>query len=116
MTTFFTSDNHFGHGALIRHGYRTFFFIEEMDEIMITRWNEVVCSGDTVWHLGDFTMKKAEIADRALRRLRGNVHLVWGNHDRNNVRVLPRWRSSQYATEIKLDGHRITLYHYTIHI
>lgn len=113
MTTFFTSDTHFGHAALIERGYRpAFSSVEEMDEIMIDRWNREVKPGDTIWHLGDFTLHGAKTANEYLKRLNGNIHLVWGNHDRNSVRKLARWKSSQYAADIKIDGVRVTLCHY----
>lgn len=114
--TFFTADNHFGHEGLILHGYRQFASVEEMDELMIAKWNGVIGPRDTVWHLGDFTLAGAEIAERYLSRLNGRINLVWGNHDRNSVRRLPRWVSSQYAADINLDGHKITLCHYGMRV
>lgn len=116
MTVFFTADTHFGHDGLIRHGYRTFPSVASMDEMLIANWNNRIMPRDTVWHLGDFTLAGAEAAAGYLSRLNGKIHLVWGNHDRNSVRRLPRWASSQYATEISVDGHKITLCHYAMRV
>ena len=114
MQTFFTSDTHFGHsgheGWLINR--RGFSSVEEMDEKLIENWNSVVKKGDEVWHLGDFTLKGGATAQRYLDRLNGNLHLIWGNHDANSARRLPRWRSSEYGREIRLDGYKLTLCHY----
>ena len=41
---------------------------------------------------------------------------MWGNHDPETVRNLPRWESSQFGTEIHLDGHRIVLCHYAMRV
>jgi calcineurin-like phosphoesterase family protein len=114
--TFFTSDTHFGHEGLLRHGYRTFLSVEEMDNTIISRWNAVVGPRDVVWHLGDFTLSGAVFAQSILDRLNGQIHLVWGNHDRNSVRKLPRWLSGQYACEIRLNGRKLVLSHYAMRV
>lgn len=116
MTTFFTSDTHFAHEGIIRHCFRSFVSVQEMDETIIANWNARVGQKDIVWHLGDFTLAGAEVAETYLSRLNGKINLVWGNHDRNSVRKLPRWASSQYATEISLDGHPIILCHYAMRV
>lgn len=76
---FFTADTHFGHAGIVLHYNRPFISKEEMDEAMITRWNEVVRKGDHVYHLGDFAWKNHS-AYRS--RLNGEVHLILGNHDK----------------------------------
>lgn len=97
MTTYFTSDTHYGHANVIKYCKRPFLKdpagpFEDwnvdpvaMDEAMITRWNEVVKPEDTVFHLGDFAMgsnlKPRVTAIKA--RLNGHVNLVLGNHDRS---------------------------------
>ena len=90
---FFTSDHHFGHRGIISICGRPFADVAEMDETMIARWNERVRKGDTVYHLGDFTMSAtAERGHKIFDRLRGRKHLIIGNHDREKVRTLP-WAS-----------------------
>ncbi len=76
----------------------------------------LVRHSDTVWHLGDFTLANGNKAEQYARRLNGKINLIWGNHDRNAVRNLQIWRGSQYATEIKLDGYRLTLCHYAMRV
>lgn len=83
---FFTSDTHFGHanflnfrdgtGALIR----PFASVEEMDELMVQRWNEVVRDGDRVYHLGDVGFGSG-VLGRIMPRLKGSKRLILGNHD-----------------------------------
>lgn len=80
MDTFFTSDTHFGHDAIIPWCRQGFSCTEEMDEHMIDCWNAVVGRNDRVWHLGDFawTPKRAK---QVRPRLNGNIRLIVGNHD-----------------------------------
>lgn len=88
MTTFFTSDQHFGHANILvyedecrrdQHGNR-FESVEQMDEYMIEQWNAVVRPGDTVYCLGDFSYKQATI-ESVMPRMNGSKILIVGNHD-----------------------------------
>lgn len=91
-----TSDSHFNHanilrfkdsktGNLIRPGFSS---VEEMNECMIQRWNEVVRPGDKVYHLGDVVMGNDQEGwmKRHWPRLMGQKRLTVGNHD--NVKML----------------------------
>ena len=80
--TFFTADQHFGHPGILRHEPRArpFNSIEEHDEVLVQRWNAVVNKNDVVWVLGDFAWTE-EAAREALRRLRGRIRIVLGDHD-----------------------------------
>lgn len=79
---FFTSDHHFGHFGIIAHCNRPFTTVEEMDEEMIRRWNEVVRPGDEVFHLGDFTWGSVADAFQTFEQLNGIIYILEGNHDR----------------------------------
>lgn len=57
MNIFFTSDTHFGHNNIIKLSNRPFSSVEEMNEGLIERWNDVVGAEDIVYHLGDFSLK-----------------------------------------------------------
>jgi calcineurin-like phosphoesterase family protein len=57
MAIFFTSDHHFGHENIIRYCNRPFTSVQQMNEIMILRWNGAVLPEDEVYYLGDFAMK-----------------------------------------------------------
>ena len=75
------SDTHFGHENIIGYCKRPFVDIDEMDEIMIQRWNSVVKEGDKVYHLGDVYMGSGERFLKKFTRLNGKKRLVLGNHD-----------------------------------
>lgn len=86
MTTFFVSDTHFGHENFLKfrdaNGFliRGFESVEDMNELMIERWNAIVRPADLVWHLGDVVWNP-ETAKAVLPRLNGTKRLILGNHD-----------------------------------
>lgn len=113
----FTSDNHYGHGNIIKYSNRPFLTKEDqaerssilltdgmdkrfkpssasiykMDEEMIALHNSVVQQNDIVRFNGDFAFHEVSQIERILKRLNGQKHLVLGNHDkniRNNIRAL----------------------------
>lgn len=84
--TFFTSDTHFGHANIIRFCNRPFKNVEEMDEVLIENWNQVVSDDDTVFHLGDFAFGGSNVWKSIIPRLNGHINLIIGNHDRKNLR------------------------------
>lgn len=64
---------------------------DKMNETMIERYNSVVGPDDVVYFIGDVAFEK----DRAklesiLRRLNGEKHIIWGNHD--NILKSIKWR------------------------
>lgn len=75
---FFTADMHFGHEAIIKHANRPFSSIDDMDNFLIEKWNEVVTNQDVVYHIGDFAWKNA---DEYFKKLNGNIVFILGNHD-----------------------------------
>ena len=81
MNIWFTSDLHLGHENIIKYCNRPFSSIEEMDEELITRWNDVVSQNDTIYHLGDFALGSHQVAVRYLEQLNGRIILQQGSHD-----------------------------------
>ena len=73
------SDTHFGHANIIRHCNRPFESVEEMNEVMIARWNAVVRPQDHIYHLGD--VAGPHVYDQIMPRLAGHKRLILGNHD-----------------------------------
>lgn len=79
---FFTSDTHFGHARIIELCNRPFASVEQMNEEIIRRWNEIVMPWDEVYHLGDVALGKIDDSLPVVSRLNGYKTLVSGNHDR----------------------------------
>jgi len=79
------SDTHFGHANMLNFRnkdgskVRPFDTVEEMDETMIQRWNEVVKPHDRVYHLGDVVINRKFLP--TMDRLNGKKVLIKGNHD-----------------------------------
>jgi calcineurin-like phosphoesterase family protein len=123
----FTSDTHYGHKNIIKYCSRPFKDAQEMDEILIQNWNQVVKPGDVVYHLGDFTLNDLPIARDYRSRLAGNIHLVYGNHDKwvkklNTLKTHPigvdvagfQWLGPY--KEIKVGDQKIILCHYAMEV
>ncbi len=81
MTEFFVSDTHFGHANIIKYAARPFSNLDEMNEVLIERWNSKVTAEDRVFHLGDFAFKDKPAAKAIFQRLNGIKVLIRGNHD-----------------------------------
>lgn len=82
MTTWFSSDTHFGHLNIISYTNRPYHSVPEMNAALVNNWNSVVQPDDTVWFLGDFAMGKIDETLPIALQLNGDKHLVPGNHDR----------------------------------
>ena len=85
-TTFLISDTHFGHEKTCTvfkradgSPLRPFTSAEEMDEVMVQRWNSLVRPNDKVYHLGDVVINRKFL--HILGRLNGDKVLIRGNHD-----------------------------------
>lgn len=87
MDIWFVSDTHFGHANFLKfldldgNLVRRFSCVEEMDELMVERWNERVKDHDRVYHLGDVTFDYQNYSSSIAPRLRGSKRLLLGNHD-----------------------------------
>jgi len=83
MTIFFVADAHFGHSEIIVYCARPFETRKEMDKTLIKNWNACVGPDDTIYVLGDFTMKRSDVGfvEAKLKQLNGHKILVLGNHD-----------------------------------
>lgn len=112
--TFFTSDQHFGHFNIIRLCSRPFGTVEEMNEVLLSRWNAKVKEDDTVYILGDLFFRAAKV-EPILKELNGRKHLIVGNHDHTwlgSVKPADYFASIQTIKEVDIDGRAVTLCHY----
>jgi calcineurin-like phosphoesterase family protein len=82
MTTYYTSDPHFGHLNIIRFCDRPFPGVSAMNARLVELWNEMVTDDDTVWVLGDIALGALDESLAYIGRLAGHKILVPGNHDR----------------------------------
>ena len=85
MKYFFTSDTHFGHNNIINYCDRPFKDVDEMDNALISSWNDLVSNEDIVYILGDFAFKNRKDVEECLEKLNGKKALIRGNHDRASL-------------------------------
>jgi calcineurin-like phosphoesterase family protein len=145
--TWFTSDRHFDHKNIIRYCGRPFvnqtFYDaslpyekqdkrfwdhEAMNEFMIQEHNKLVKPGDDVFDLGDFAFGRDASESRIiqhLQRMTGNLHFLWGNHDKLIKAVakaqphLFTWHSQDFGhtspiVEYDEQGVKLVLCHYAM--
>lgn len=86
MANYYISDLHLFHKNVTDEGVnfdsRPFATLEEMHEEIKKRWNDTVSNADHVYILGDLAWKENEDVIQLVSTLRGNKHLILGNHDR----------------------------------
>ena len=113
--TWFTADTHLNHKAILKFCNRPFNNLEEMEERIIENWNDVVKNGDIVYHLGDFAIaSEHKTVEEYLKRLKGQKHLISGNHDHQATKQAKGFAHITPYKEIKLDKRKIILFHYAM--
>ena len=104
---YFTSDQHFDHINIIKHCYRPFRTVDEMNENIMNAWNLTVSKDDVVVVAGDISMlPSAElIHKRFLSKLNGNKVFLRGNHD--------HWmKEKRYIYNKRIEGVHVSVCHY----
>lgn len=95
----FTSDLHFNHDKPFIYKDRGYSSIEEHNEALIKNWNEKIKNSDEVYLLGDVCMgEDIEANIKLLKRLKGNIHLITGNHDTD--KRIENFKKNHIFTEI----------------
>lgn len=107
MGYFFTSDEHYNHKNIIKYCNRPFNSIEEMNEVIIKKHNEVVNKKDRVIHAGDFCF---EFPMNYIKRLNGEHTFIRGCHD--------NWMSKWYRDiwQKTIDDNHIVVCHYSMRV
>ena len=82
MKIFITADHHFHHKNIIEYCKRPFKTVEEMDKVMIEKWNKKIGKDDLVNHLRDFALVTKEQVKKTREKLNGTIILIKGNHDK----------------------------------
>jgi calcineurin-like phosphoesterase family protein len=121
---FFTSDHHFGHNNIIKFSNRPFENVEEMNEVLIEKWNSKINPEDEVYHLGDFGMTKdTEQIANILDKLNGTKYLIVGNHEGPALvnRKKFKWVKDYFELKVKDSDcsngvQRIVLFHYAMRV
>ena len=110
---FSRKDTHWGHRNIIKYCQRPFADVDEMNETLITNWNNSVGKDDIVFHLGDFAMGGFAEWSRLLERLNGRIYLILGNHDMKTIgKGFSRFEHVAMQMLINIGCQRIYLNHY----
>lgn len=83
----FTGDHHFGHPDIIDSCHRPWNNPQKMDRGIISRYKSVVQEEDTVYFLGDLTVRGHQYQNYLeflVDQLPGRKILILGNHDKFN--------------------------------
>ena len=112
MSTFFTADSHLGHANIMHYCKRPFNTVYEMNETLISNWNSVVKTSDTVYHLGDFCFGNPY---DYLPRLTGNIIFVLGNHDKPIRQIFPI-NDLPFKRVVSINGQCIVLSHFAMRV
>lgn len=121
--TYFTGDLHLGHQKVAE--IRGFDSVEDHDQAVLESLDRVTRKDSRLYVLGDISCGGVEDEDRALELLgplRGQVHLIAGNHDSVSSFHRNGWKSQSKYLEvfdsvrdfarIRLAGRRVMLSHY----
>jgi calcineurin-like phosphoesterase family protein len=89
---FVIGDLHLGHKKILKHQTKRAAGTGlSHDEWIIQQWNSVVQKKDLVIVLGDVVWGKESL--KLLRYLKGNKHLILGNHDRLSLDLYSKYFS-----------------------
>lgn len=83
---YLTSDLHFCHDREFCYGPRGFSSVEEMNDAIVTNYNNIVTDDDIVYILGDCMLNNNTKGIELLSSLKGHKYIALGNHD-TTVRV-----------------------------
>ena len=109
---FYISDLHIGHENVIKFDDRPFKNLEEMHEEIIKRWNSVVDDGDITYLCGDILWNNSCI--NIIQSLKGQKHLILGNHDRINDDIKKCFVSISDYKKVKDGDKTVVLSHFPI--
>ena len=78
------SDLHLCHQQQFIYSPRGFNNVYSHNEAIIENWNNTVQMEDDVYLLGDLMLNDNDEGMRLLKQLKGNIHIIRGNHDSDN--------------------------------
>lgn len=91
MSTYIVSDLHFNHAGILTYcPGRPYVDVTHMNASMIGAWDAVVRPEDEVFIVGDFAFvnRYGLDVDLLFKALPGHKHLIIGNHDEHNPKIL----------------------------
>lgn len=113
---YYIADLHLGHANVIKFDNRPFASIDKMESEIIRRWNDRVAPQDTVYILGDFSLKTSSEWHPVLEKLKGCKVLIRGNHDPKRIdgKLAKMFDDIKDYKEISDNGRRVCMCHFPI--
>lgn len=102
----YTADTHFFDPNMVRFERvndpttQHFQSVEERDEGIVTRWNNIVTDDDDVYMIGDIVIANRLHAIEILSRLNGRKHIIMGNHDGSYIKSLTNGKNATRVVEV----------------
>ena len=112
---FFSADPHFFHANMLKYG-RPWDTVEEMNETIITNWNNKVPKDAIVFLVGDFAMASKTKTHETLSKLNGKFYYIFGNHDTNKYFDHEKIIKSGNYCELKIGDIFIVLSHFPFEV
>ena len=117
MTNRYISDLHLFHTNVLKLDSRPFSTIKEMEEKIISDWNNTIQKNDCTYILGDTIWSKND-SDwiRIMKSLNGSKTLIKGNHDLKHfsASVKACFTDIKDYKEITDNGRKVIMMHYPI--
>ena len=86
-----------------------------MDRCLIKLWNSRIQKNDDIYIVGDFACDNEKLEQWYLRQLRGNKHLIVGNHDNKllkNNEAMAYFEYAESLLRLTDQDRKIVLCHY----
>jgi len=108
----FTADYHLFNENVIEYCKRPYKNSQHMNKVLIMNYNRLVSVDDTVYFLGDLSLKGIEFKpslNALVGKMNGEKHLILGNHDRLSVRdyLEMGFESVHSSLDLDLEGLRL---------
>jgi calcineurin-like phosphoesterase family protein len=87
---YYTADLHLGHRNIIKYCGRPFRDVLGMNEKLIRQINDLAGPDNVVYHVGDLALCEGVYLEGFLKRLKGQIVLFEGNHDKRGLKRLDR--------------------------
>lgn len=114
---YYISDTHFRDQAIFDKCNRPFKSLDEMESIVVSKWNNKVNYEDTVYVLGDICKDDDISAIQIFNKLKGHKHLIVGNHDHNMIEEIKKsmvFESIKFIDLIMDGDHKVCICHYPL--
>lgn len=113
---YYISDLHLRDQAIFDKCIRPFKDLDDMEEIIIERWNNKVKKDDIVYVLGDVANENPNTI-KIYEQLNGHKHLIVGNHDHillDAIKVSQTFESICFIKMIEDNERKVCLCHYPL--